>query len=65
MAKLKWGAPVVLYPVNESNEYTPGVAWNSITQISESPEGADNIPYPTLMSAKELRGVLCISCYAL
>lgn len=74
MSKLKWDAPgekmyeagvdhAVLYPVNESNEYTPGVAWNGITQISESPEGAepnkqyaDNIPYLTLMSAEELNG---------
>lgn len=72
--KVKWDAPgeklyeagvdhAVLYPVNDSNEYTPGVAWNGITQISENPEGAepnkqyaDNIPYLTLMSAEQLKG---------
>lgn len=74
MSKLKWDGPgeklyeagvdhAVLYPVNASNEYTPGVAWNGITQISENPEGAepnkqyaDNIPYLTLMSAEQLKG---------
>lgn len=74
MSKLKWDGPgekqyeagvdhAVLYPINASNEYTPGVAWNGITQISENPEGAepnkqyaDNIPYLTLMSAEELKG---------
>lgn len=72
--KIKWDAPgerkyeagvdhAVLYPINETNEYTPGVAWNGITQISQNPEGAepnkqyaDNIPYLTLMSAEELKG---------
>lgn len=76
MPRLKWDAPgekkfevgvdhAVLYPVNADNEYTPGVAWNGITQISETPEGgepnkqyADNIPYLTLMSAEELNGLI-------
>lgn len=53
----------VLYPVNQSGEYRPGVAWNGVTSIAETPEGAepekqyaDNIPYLTLMSAEELNG---------
>lgn len=53
----------VLYPINQSGEYRPGVAWNGVTSIAETPEGAepekqyaDNIPYLTLMSAEELNG---------
>lgn len=74
MAKIVWDAVgekkyesgidhAVLYPVNQSGEYRPGVAWNGITSIAETPEGAepekqyaDNIPYLTLMSAEELNG---------
>lgn len=74
--KIVWDAPgekkyevgvdhAVLYPVNENNEYTPGVAWNGITQIAETPEGgepnkqyADNIPYLVMMSAEELGGTI-------
>lgn len=76
MAKLVWDATgeklfeagvdhAVLYPVNQDGEYTPGVAWNGITQISETPEGAepenqyaDNIKYLSLMSAEELNGTI-------
>lgn len=55
-----------LYPYNVvSNEYKPGVAWNGITSISESPDGAepndqyaDNIKYFTLRSAEELNGTI-------
>lgn len=51
----------VLYPYNtESNAYTPGVAWNGLSAVSESPSGAepnaiyaDNIKYLSLMSAEE------------
>lgn len=74
MAKIVWDAVgekkyesgidhAVLYPVNQSGEYRPGVAWNGVTSIAETPEGAepekqyaDNIPYLTLMSAEELNG---------
>lgn len=76
MAKLVWDAAgekmfevgvdhVALYPVNASGEFTPGVAWNGITQVAETPEGAepekqyaDNIAYLTLLSAEELNGTI-------
>ena len=31
----------VLYPVNNSGAYTPGVAWNGLSSVSESPSGAE------------------------
>lgn len=51
----------VLYPYNaESSKYTPGVAWNGLTAITESPSGAepndlfaDNIKYLTMRSAED------------
>ena len=51
----------VLYPFNTTTKkYAPGVAWNGITSISESPSGAeatplyaDNIKYLNLISAEE------------
>lgn len=76
MSKLVWDAVgekmfeagvdhAVLYPVNASGEYTPGVAWNGIVSISETPEGAepqdqyaDNIKYLSLMSAEQLGGTI-------
>lgn len=55
----------VYYPLNEKGEYTPGVAWNGITSIAETPEGAepeskyaDNIKYLTMISAEELNGTI-------
>lgn len=55
----------VLYPLNKSAEYTPGVGWNGITQIAETPDGAepekqyaDNIAYLTLMSTEEQNGTI-------
>lgn len=49
----------VLFPV-ENNAYTTGVAWNGLTQVTESPSGAeatalyaDNIKYLSLMSAED------------
>lgn len=55
----------VLYPVNPQGEYTPGVPWNGITSVSETPEGAepqsqyaDNIKYLTIMSAEEHNGTI-------
>lgn len=55
----------VLYPINAQAEYTPGVGWNGITQIAETPDGAepekqyaDNIAYLTLMSAEEQNGTI-------
>lgn len=76
MAKIVWdnvGAKkyetgvdhVVLYPVSKTGEYSPGVAWNGVTSIAESPEGAepesqyaDNIKYLTIISAEELNGTI-------
>ena len=59
---------VVLYPINNSNEYTPGVAWNGVTGIDESPSGAeptkfyaDNIQYGTIFSLEEYGAT--IKCY--
>lgn len=50
----------VLYQVNNSGNYVDGVAWNGLTNISESPSGAeaqkqyaDNMNYLTLYSAEE------------
>lgn len=50
----------VLYQVNNSGAYVDGVAWNGLTNVSESPSGAeaqkqyaDNINYLTLYSAEE------------
>lgn len=56
---------VSLYPVNAQGEYTPGVAWNGVTSISETPEGAepndqyaDNIKYLSILSAEDLGGTI-------
>lgn len=51
----------VLYPYSRTeNEYSPGVAWNGLTAINETPSGAeptpiyaDNMKYLNLMSAEE------------
>lgn len=63
----------VLYPYStsaisvgsKSYNYGPGVAWNGITGITESPSGAeasplyaDNIKYLNLYSAEELGGTI-------
>lgn len=49
----------VLYPMNNSGAYPLGVAWNGLTSVSESPEGADvediyadNIKYLSLQAAE-------------
>ena len=59
---------VVLYPINQSGEYKPGVAWNGVTSIAENPSGAeptklyaDNIQYATMLSAEEFGATL--GCY--
>ena len=54
-------ANAVLYPYNTTSKaYTPGVAWNGITGITESPSGAeatdlyaDNQKYLSLRSAEQ------------
>lgn len=50
----------VLYPIDDTGAYTPGVAWNGLTTVTESPSGAasnpqyaDNIKYLNLISAEE------------
>ena len=50
----------VLYQVDNSGNYVGGVAWNGLTNVSESPSGAeaqkqyaDNMNYLTLYSAEE------------
>lgn len=50
----------VLYPINQSGVYTPGVAWNGLTSVSETPSGAeanaiyaDDIKYLNLYSVEE------------
>ncbi len=55
----------VLYPINGSGAYTPGVAWNGLTGITESPSGAeatalyaDNIKYLSLYSAEEFAATI-------
>lgn len=51
----------VLYPYNKSNTakpYSPGVAWNGLTSVSESPSGADeNAIYADNIKYLSLRGV--------
>ena len=49
----------VLYLVDENNAYSRGVAWNGLTSVSESPDGAeandlyaDDIKYLSLISAE-------------
>ena len=49
----------VLYPINEEKKGHPGVAWNGLTGVTESPAGAeatdlyaDNIKYLSMRSAE-------------
>lgn len=49
----------VLYPMTTDGKYGTGVAWNGLTAVTESPEGAepndmyaDNIKYASLRSAE-------------
>lgn len=75
MPKIKWDqtgerfyetgvSKGVLYPY-ANNDYAKGVAWNGLTNVSESPEGAeatplyaDNIKYLNLMSAEEFKATI-------
>lgn len=50
----------VLYLLDNTGKYTPGVAWNGLTGVTETPSGAeatalyaDDIKYLNLMSAEE------------
>lgn len=58
----------VLFPMDENGGYAAGVAWNGLTDVNESPSGAepspiyaDNIKYLNLISAEEL--ALTIQAY--
>lgn len=55
----------VLYPISKSGKYTPGVAWNGLTALTETPEGAeiedlyaDNIKYLSLLSTETFVGTI-------
>lgn len=55
----------VLYPTNDAGQYDTGVAWNGLTAVNESPEGAeanaqyaDNIKYLNLYSAEEFKATI-------
>ena len=55
----------VLYPQASGGTYPKGVAWNGLTNITESPSGAeatalyaDDIKYLNLVSAEELGGTI-------
>ena len=55
----------VLYPQAAGGTYPKGVAWNGLTNITESPSGAeatalyaDDIKYLNLVSAEELVGTI-------
>jgi hypothetical protein len=76
MAPLTWDAVAdrlyetgvdhgVYYPLDESGDYTPGVAWNGLETVTESPAGAeatatyaDNIKYLNLISAETFGGTV-------
>jgi hypothetical protein len=49
----------VLYPIDDTGAYTPGVVWNGLTTVTEKPTGAgstaqyaDNIKYLNLVAAE-------------
>ena len=55
----------VLYLKDETGAYNTGVAWNGLTSVSESPEGAeptdlyaDDVKYLTLMSAENFKATI-------
>lgn len=55
----------VLYPMDAKGTYPKGVPWNGLTNVTESPSGAeatalyaDDIKYLNLMSAEEFGGTI-------
>lgn len=61
---------VALYVQSSSGTYPKGVAWNGITGITESPDGAeatdlyaDNIKYATMRSAETFGGTITAYMY--
>lgn len=60
----------VLYPMTDSGTYGNGVAWNGLTGVTESPDGAepndlwaDNIKYATLRSTETFGGTITAYTY--
>lgn len=55
----------VLYVLSDENKYNNGVAWNGLTNVTETPSGAeenaiyaDNIKYASLRSTEEIGGTI-------
>src|SRR3954454_13945047 len=55
----------VLYPLDATGAYKPGVAWNGLTTLTETPGGADanaqyadNIKYLNLIAAETFEGTI-------
>lgn len=55
----------VLYVLSDKNTYDNGVAWNGLTNVTETPSGAeenaiyaDNIKYASLRSTEEIGGTI-------
>lgn len=55
----------VLYPTTDAGAYGTGVAWNGLTAVTESPDGAeandmyaDNIKYASVRSAETFGGTI-------
>jgi len=55
----------VLYPISAENTYPLGVAWNGLTGVTETPEGAeandkyaDNIKYLSIYSAETFKATI-------
>jgi hypothetical protein len=55
----------VFYPQDDNGAYPKGVAWNGLTAVTESPEGAeptplyaDDIKYLNLLSAEEFKATV-------
>ena len=55
----------VIYPMGDNNAYGAGVAWNGLTSVEESPDGADvtdlwadNMKYASFRSAENYKGTI-------
>lgn len=55
----------VVYPMSTTGAYTAGAAWNGLTAVNESPEGAEPSPlyannrkYVEIMSSEEFKGTI-------
>ena len=55
----------VLYPIDSEGKYTKGVAWNGLTSVAETPDGAeatdlyaDDIKYASFRSAEKFGGTV-------